>query len=158
MMKLKAFTLVETVVVIAITGILVFFCVFTYLILKTHEKNFAAKTSGAEAIAMATNTMTGMAYKANIIKWETPFIVFENEGVLGKVEVEDDSIAILNKQGDLFIKIGAKEFSYEPVYMKGGQVLIKSMALTLDQIKSPLVYSKKYAADVNLNGAIEWEN
>lgn len=157
-MRLNAFTLVETVVVIAITGILVFFCVFTYLIIKSHEKNFAARNSGMEAVAMATNKITEMAYKSNVIKWENPFVIFEGIGALGKMEVQEDSIAILSRQGDLFIKIGAKDFSYEPIYTKGGEVLIRTMKIVPDQLMSPLVFSKKYGADVSLNGAIEWDN
>lgn len=157
-MKLKAFTLVETVVVIAITGILVFFCVFTYLILKVHEKNFAEKSAGAESIVMAANKMSEMAYKANVIRWQNPFIVFEGLDVLGKVEILDDSINILNRQGTLFTRVGAKEFKYVPIYMKGGEVVIKSMEIRLDQIKYPLTFTKKHGADVTLNGSINWED
>ena len=157
-MKLRAFTLVETVVVIAITGILVFFCVFTYLILKTHEKNFADKNAGVESIVMAANKISEMAYKANIIKWENPYIVFEGLDVLGKVEVLDDSINILNKQGVLFVRVGAQGFTYHPLYPKGGVVVIQTMGLKLDQLNSPLTFSKKHGADVLLNGAISWED
>lgn len=157
-MKLKAFTLVETVVIIAITGILVFFCVFTYLILKTHEKNFTRKNSSTEEIVMASSKISEMFYRANSIRWQTPYIVFEGIDVLGKVEVEDDSIAILNRQGYVFVKVGAKGFEYVPVNMKGGEVFIQKMEIKMDQVKYPLKFEKKNGADVKLNASIDWDN
>jgi hypothetical protein len=154
MTKLRAFSLVETVIVIALTGILVFVCVYAYLIVKTHETRFYAKNEGTTDICLAVEKINELAYKSTVIYFQNPNLIFETDSVLGTVKLEDDSISIQNATGIFFLRIGGGQFKADKMDFSDGSSLITRFSLQLDKINTPLVYKKTYGNDIMLNKSI----
>lgn len=156
-MKVKGVTLPEMLFVLILTGLIVGFCGYSFLIIKQHELNYQSRNKEVSNTVLMVTRITSLAYQANIIYLRDSKVIFANRDPIGQLALTEDSIVLENAGGLVFSKVGYYSLNLDTVQLKNDVCLVKSFSFVPEGLRCPIVFRKEYKGALLLNNSINWK-
>lgn len=156
-MNVKGFTLPEMLFVLILTGLVVGFCGYSYVIIKQHELRFHSQNKEITNTVLTVTRITSMAYQSDFIYINGSTIIFDNNGVIGQLSIAKDSLILESREGFMLSKIACFSLELDTVQLKNDVCIVKSFSFVPEGLKFPLIFQKQYKGSILFNNSIDWK-